>query len=215
MISAHYEFKNRLTSLQALGRLRTVAGLVSPLEFIPIAEKTKLILPIGEKIIAKALCFLNRLNKLGYNEIGISLNISVIQLLSPNFTNRLFELISEIQVNMKNIYIEITESVFASDYDKINSILEIMRKAGLQIMIDDFGTGYSSLYREQELKADYMKIDKYFIDNLLCADQSKAITGDIISMAHKLDTAQLLKELSTISSCSICKNTTATKYRDF
>jgi PAS domain S-box-containing protein len=172
---------------EALGRLRTgKLGLVSPLEFIPIAEKTKLILPIGEKIIAKALCFLNRLNKLGYNEIGISLNISVIQLLSPNFTNRLFELISEIQVNMKNIYIEITESVFASDYDKINSILEIMRKAGLQIMIDDFGTGYSSLYREQELKADYMKIDKYFIDNLLCADQSKAITGDIISMAHKL-----------------------------
>ena len=172
---------------EALGRLRTgKLGLVSPLEFIPIAEKTKLILPIGEKIIAKALCFLNRLNKLGYNEIGISLNISVIQLLSPNFTNRLFELISEIQVNMINIYIEITESVFASDYDKINSILEIMRKAGLQIMIDDFGTGYSSLYREQELKADYMKIDKYFIDNLLCADQSKAITGDIISMAHKL-----------------------------
>ena len=136
---------------EALGRLRTgKLGLVSPLEFIPIAEKTKLILPIGEKIIAKALCFLNRLNKLGYNEIGISLNISVIQLLSPNFTNRLFELISEIQVNMKNIYIEITESVFASDYDKINSILEIMRKAGLQIMIDDFGTGYSSLYREQD-----------------------------------------------------------------
>ena len=172
---------------EALGRLRTgKLGLVSPLEFIPIAEKTKLILPIGEKIIAKALCFLNRLNKLGYNEIGISLNISVIQLLSPNFTNRLFELISEIQVNMKNIYIEITESVFASDYDKINSILEIMRKAGLQIMIDDFGIGYSSLYREQELKADYMKIDKYFVDKLLDTNLNKAITSDIISISHKL-----------------------------
>ena len=111
-------------AFEALSRLRTgKLGLVSPLEFIPIAEKTKLILPIGEKVIAKAFSFLNRLKGLGYDEICISINISVIQLLSPDFIERLFELMSRMQVNSRNICIEITESVFASDYDGINYIL--------------------------------------------------------------------------------------------
>jgi PAS domain S-box-containing protein len=174
-------------AFEALSRLRTgKLGLVSPLEFIPIAEKTKLILPIGEKVIAKAFSFLNRLKGLGYDEICISINISVIQLLSPDFIERLFELMSRMQVNSRNICIEITESVFASDYDGINYILEKLKEAGFHIAIDDFGTGYSSLARERGLKVDCMKIDKYFIDKLSCIDLSKAITGDIISIAHKL-----------------------------
>lgn len=82
--------------------------------------------------------------------------------------------------------IEITESIFASDYEKINGIIERLRTAGLHIAIDDFGTGYSSLAREKELNVDSMKIDKYFIDQLLEPDQTHVITSDIISMAHKL-----------------------------
>ncbi len=176
-----------ICSFETLARLRTKKlGLVSPLEFIPIAEKTKLIIPIGDKVFIKAFRFLNRLKKCGYNEIGVSINVSVIQLLSPDFTSRLFKLISDMQVNPNNICIEITESVFASDYDNINSIIEKLRDAGLHIAIDDFGTGYSSLARERELKVNCMKIDKYFIDKLLYTDLNKAITGDIISIAHKL-----------------------------
>jgi EAL domain-containing protein (putative c-di-GMP-specific phosphodiesterase class I) len=159
---------------------------VSPLEFIPIAEKTKLILPIGEKVIVKAFHFLNKLRDLGYDKTVVSINISVIQLLSPDFTGRLFELITEMQVNPYNVCIEITESVFATDFDNINRLLGKLQGAGLNIIIDDFGTGYSSLSREGRLKVDCMKIDKYFIDNLMQIDLNKAITGDIISMAHKM-----------------------------
>lgn len=176
-----------ICEFEALARLRTdKLGLVSPVEFIPIAEKTELILPIGEKVIVKAFRFLNRLKELGYDEISVSINISVIQLLSPDFIRRLFELISGMQINSNNICFEITESVFASDYDNINSIIEKLRNVGLHIAIDDFGTGYSSLAREDGLKVDCMKIDKYFIDRLLRTDLNKAITGDIISIAHKL-----------------------------
>lgn len=176
-----------ISGFEALARLRTEKlGLVSPLEFIPIAEKTKLILPIGEKVIVKALRFLNKLKAHGYDELGVSINISVIQLLKPNFTSWLFELISDMQVNPRNICLEITESVFASDYETINNIIEKLRDAGLHVAIDDFGTGYSSLAREKELKADFMKIDKYFIDKLLNEDLNKSITSDIISMSHKL-----------------------------
>lgn len=172
---------------EALARLRTEKlGLVSPVEFIPIAEKTKLINPIGEKVMVKAFHFLNKLKKLGYPGINVTINVSAIQLLRPDFTGRLFALINEIQVNPMNISIEITESVFASDFEKINHVVEKLRASGLRIAIDDFGTGYSSLAREKELSVDYLKIDKYFIDNLLGANLNKAITSDIISMAHKL-----------------------------
>ena len=176
-----------ICGFEALARLNTEKlGLVSPLEFIPIAEKTKLIVPVGEKVIVKAFRFLNKLKARGYDEIGVSINISVIQLLKPDFTSRLFELISDMRVNPNNIGIEITESVFASDHNSINSVIEKLRHAGLNIAIDDFGAGYSSLAREKELEVDCMKIDKHFIDRLLHTDLNKAITGDIISMAHKL-----------------------------
>lgn len=159
---------------------------MSPLEFIPIAEKTKLILPIGEKVIVKAFQFLNRLKECGYDEISVSINISITQLLKPDFTSRLFELMSEMQINPKNIGIEITESIFASNYDNINKIIKELREAGIHIAIDDFGIGYSSFARERELKVDCLKIDKHFIDKLLSTDLKKAITSDIISMSHKL-----------------------------
>jgi len=176
-----------ICGFEALARLRTEKlGLVSPAEFIPIAEKTKLILPVGEKVIANAFSFLNKLREHGYDEVSVSINISIIQLLKPDFTIRLFELIKKMQVNPKNVGIEITESVFASDYKNFNLILERLRRAGMHIAIDDFGTGYSSFIRERELKADGLKIDKYFINKLLDIDINKAITCDIISMSHKL-----------------------------
>ena len=173
-----------ICGFEALARLRTEQlGLVSPLEFITIAEKTKLIIPIGEKVIVKAFRFLNKLKEHGFEQIGVSINISLIQLLNPDFTSRLFELISAMQVNPKNIGLELTESVFTYDFEYINNIIEQLRSAGIQIAIDDFGTGYSSLAREKELRVDCMKIDKLFIDDLLEPDLSKVITCDIISIS--------------------------------
>ena len=106
--------------------------------------------------------------------------------MNPDFTDRLFELMSEMQINSKNVGIEITESVFSSNLEKINNVFEKLRNAGIRIAIDDFGTGYSSLARENELNVNCLKIDKYFIDRLLDKDINEAITSDIISMAHKL-----------------------------
>ena len=178
---------NSACGFEALARLKTEKlGLVPPLEFISIAEKTKLIIPLGNIIIIKAFNFLNKLSALGYETISISINISTLQLLQPDFTSNLFDLISEMHVNPQNIGIEITESIFASDHDYINKIISKLRDAGLHVAIDDFGTGYSSLAREKELNVNCLKIDKYFIDKLLEDDLDKSITGDIITMAHRL-----------------------------
>lgn len=95
-------------------------------------------------------------------------------------------MIDEMNVSPANIGIEITESVFSSNYGEINCILGNLKEKGIRIGIDDFGTGYSSLAREQELNVDCLKIDKYFIDKLLEVDSEKAITAEIISIAHKM-----------------------------
>jgi EAL domain-containing protein (putative c-di-GMP-specific phosphodiesterase class I) len=178
---------NLICGFEALARLRTERlGSVTPMEFIPIAEKTKLIIPIGKAIMVQAFQFLKKINQIGHEVISVAINVSAIQLLRPDFTSGLLELIQKMQVDPRNIGIEITESIFSSDYDYINAVILELRDAGLHIAIDDFGTGYSSLRRERELNVNSLKIDKYFIDKLLVDGTQRAITGDIISIAHRL-----------------------------
>ena len=178
---------NQICGFEALARLQSSQfGLVPPLEFIPIAEKSKLIIPLGEKIIIQALRFLKTLMESGHNAISLSINVSAIQLLNDDFVKNLFEMINQMQVNPENIGLELTESIFASNYEQLNSILAELQAYGIRIAIDDFGTGYSSLARERELNVDCLKIDKYFIDKLLVLKPEKTITADIISMGHKL-----------------------------
>ena len=178
---------NRINAFEALARLRSKKlGQVSPVEFIPVAEKTKLILPVGNKVIQRSLEFLRTIEEHGYSDVSVSINISAVQLLKNDFVSRLIDTVSEMQANSNNITLEITESIFASNYQEINDILLKIREKGIKIAIDDFGTGYSSLARERELNVDCMKIDKFFIDELSSMDEGRFITGDIISMAHKL-----------------------------
>lgn len=178
---------NKICGFEALARLHSEKlGLVPPLEFIPISEKTKLIIPLGEKIIHKAFSFLNKLKENGYKTISVSINISAIQLARNDFIKNLLERINVMNVDPANIGLEITESMFASNYQEMNNILGELMNYGIKIAIDDFGTGYSSLARERELNVNCLKIDKYFIDKLLTLKSDEAITGDIISMAHRL-----------------------------
>ena len=183
-----YDLKTkRICGFEALARLECESlGLVRPLEFIPIAEKTKLIIPLGNKITLKALSFLKTVQELGYKDIYISINVSVKQLLKSGFCANLYDLINNIKVSPEFIRLELTESVFESNYQEINLILGELIEAGFSIDIDDFGTGYSSLARVSELNISCLKIDKFFIDKLMYLKPEEAITGDIISMAHKL-----------------------------
>ena len=172
---------------EALARLRTEAlGLLSPLEFIPIAEKTKLILPLGESVFIRAFAFLKTLSDKGHQAVRVSVNVSIIQLLYPDFADWLTQLMNTMGVDPGSVGIEITESIFTSDYAAANRSVVKLQAAGMHVSIDDFGIAYSSLARLKRLHIDCLKIDKYFIDRLLDTDPGKLITGDIISMAHRL-----------------------------
>ena len=161
-------------------------GLVMPTEFIPIAEESGLIIGLGLEILEQSCNFLREIEQKALPQINISVNVSAIQLIGDDFVRKLEEVLSKTRANPRQLTLELTESIFSSNYDEINLKLSQIREMGIYIAIDDFGTGYSSLARERELSVDSLKIDKYFIDKILILDQEKLITGDIISMAHKL-----------------------------
>ncbi|MDY0287758.1 MAG: EAL domain-containing protein [Sphaerochaeta sp.] len=178
---------HKICGFEALARLNSKQyGRVPPLEFIPIAEKTKVIIPLGRQIILQAFRFSNSLREKGYEDIDVSINISAIQLLEKSFAKNLIVMMDAMHIDPAHIELEITESVFASNYQEINEILGELKTSGIKISIDDFGTGYSSLARERELNVDCLKIDRSFIVKLLTLKDEEAITGDVIRMAHRM-----------------------------
>jgi PAS domain S-box-containing protein len=172
---------------ESLARLKSkTLGPISPTEFIPNAEKSKLIIPLGEKVLDLSFKFLNKLKNHGYENIKISVNISAIQLLKADFTEKLLKIVEDNQINPTNVELEITESIYENDYEHINEIITNLQRLGFAISIDDFGTGYSSIARGDELNVNSLKIDKSFMDKLLIVEHHKSIISDIISMAHRL-----------------------------
>jgi PAS domain S-box-containing protein len=178
---------NRVEGFEALARFKSEKlGMVSPVEFIPIAEETQLIVPIGRSVLEMAGAFQKRLQALGYGHVRTFVNVSAIQLLRGEYVADFLSVLKKYGVAPENFGMEITESVFVDNYLAINKKLEQLMELGVEISIDDFGTGYSSLARERELKVNCLKIDKSFIDRLMILRPEFAITGDIISMAHKM-----------------------------
>ncbi len=178
---------NKIKGFEALARLKSSQlGEVTPVEFIPMAEEVRLLVPIGMKILRMAGGFMKKLKDNGYDDICVSVNVSPIQFLRNEFLEDLEEAIKEMQIDTRTLCLEITESIFTDDFEMVNRKIARIRDMGIKVAIDDFGTGYSSLSRERELQVDFLKIDKYFADKLLESDPDKAITSDIISIAHKL-----------------------------
>ncbi|MGE4454476.1 MAG: EAL domain-containing protein [Sphaerochaeta sp.] len=177
----------RITDFEALSRWESpLLGKISPSKFIEIAEKARLIVPLGRIIVEKALQFLSLLEREGFGDIRVSINISAIQLMHKGFLQMLMNSIERAQVNANNITLEVTESVFISKFQEVNDLFFTLQQRGISIAIDDFGTGYSTLSRERELNVNCLKIDKAFIDKLAVLEDKDAITADIISLAHKL-----------------------------
>lgn len=177
---------NTIDGFEALVRMQSEKlGRVPPLEFISIAEKLQLIVPLGLQIMRKACTFLRKLQLSGYYKTTVGVNISAIQFFRSEFVDDIIKIIKETKVDPSRVCIEITESVFLGNYEDINAKLAFLRNMGIKVSIDDFGVGYSSLAREGELNIDYLKIDKVFIDKLLRVTPEKAIAGDIIAIAHR------------------------------
>lgn len=162
-------------------------GDVAPSNFIPLAEETNLIIPIGQWVMKTAIETLKIWQK-KYNFSGIiSINVSPIQLKQEDFLYELEQLISENCINPSFIEIEVTEGVFINNIDETIEKLKKIKSIGFRISLDDFGTGYSSLSYLQSLPLNTLKIDKSFINDICSADGIQAnITSSIINMVSKM-----------------------------
>ncbi len=178
---------NQIIGFEALARMNSKKlGFVSPVEFIDIAEKKQLILPLGTMILEKACIFTRKLVGMGYKDIRMAVNVSGIQLLMDDFVDTVSDIIDRTGIETKNLELEITESVMLENYAMINDALQKLRNMGIEVSMDDFGTGFSSLASIGELNIDIVKIDRHFIMKIIKGTEKNLITNDIISMAHKL-----------------------------
>lgn len=163
-----------------------VRGLVSPVDFIPFAEETGLIVEIGEWIFEEAARFVHKMSKKTPQPFQISVNKSPVQFHQRLKSKDWITHLEEIGVDPKQIVVEITEGVLLDgDIEVKNRLLEF-RDAGIEVAIDDFGTGYSSLSYLNKFGIDYLKIDQSFTKNIQKGSSEMAISEAIIVMAHKL-----------------------------
>lgn len=183
-----YDTKNKkLRGVEALIRWRDEEGrMISPGEFIPIAEKSSLIIGIGEWVMEKAIATLAKWKRqLGVSMI-MSINISAVHFAQDGFAHRLIGLVKEYGVSPKEVELEITETVLVEDFAHIIRKLELLQQYGIQAAIDDFGTGYSSLSYLRSLPIQTIKIDKSFIDVMLKDKAGNTIIESIVDMVNRL-----------------------------
>ncbi|WOD61567.1 EAL domain-containing protein [Niallia taxi] len=161
-------------------------GFVSPAEFIPIAEETNLIVPIGDWVIKQAAQQMRAWNKQGINDIKMSINISARQFHCSDFAEIIGEHVDKYGLNTKMIELEITESTL-QNMDLSLEILHKLKAYGFNISIDDFGKGYSSLSYLKYLPIDTIKIDKTFVDDITDPVHKGSLVKAIIDMGHNMN----------------------------
>lgn len=160
-------------------------GFISPLEFIPLAEETGLIVPLGKWVLRNA-CKQNKFwQDAGLQAIPIAINISVRQIQADHFVDSVKEVLNQVGLDPRYLELEITESII-QNIEKSTIILNQLRDLGVTLSIDDFGTGYSSLSYLKHLPIDKIKIDKSFVDDIIYHSNQGAIVKTIIDMGSNL-----------------------------
>lgn len=171
---------------EALARMKSQKlGMISPMEFITLAEQRGLMVPLGDKIIDLATDFLQTIQERFDGNVNVAINVSALQMIEENFTSKLQKLAERKQINLYQVELELTESLFSQDLNLIAKRLKELRQLGIRISIDDFGTGFSSLSRLGSLEIDILKLDRLFV-MALSEESEHDLVSDIISMAHHL-----------------------------
>jgi EAL domain-containing protein (putative c-di-GMP-specific phosphodiesterase class I) len=175
--------QDRFTGFEALIRWNhPTRGMVSPVEFIPLAEETGLIVPIGEWVIREAC----RQATVWPEDLSIAINISPKQFSNSGLTSTILQALSASAIDPARLELEITESIFIANVDETLSVLHSLRNLGVRIALDDFGTGYSSLSYLRSFPFDKVKIDRSFVNDLGRAGNAHAVVRAITTLADAL-----------------------------
>lgn len=187
-----------MEGMEALIRwLHPTKGMISPIEFIPLAEETGLINEIGRWVIKEVCEQCSRWERKGLHTVPIAFNVSELQLENLSFEEELINRLMESGLNPSSVQIEITESVIIKSIERCTELLNRLRRFGIKISLDDFGTGYSSLHYIQLLPIDTIKIDRSFVKEISLRAHDGLIIGDIISIAHRLNMQVIAEGVET------------------
>ena len=189
----------RMVGMEALIRwVHPEKGYISPAEFIPLAEDTGMIVPLGEFVLRAACRFGNSLRRKADGELRLAVNISVHQLMQDDFIQRLQRILREENYPPELLELEITESILMESLEENVKKLKQLRQMGMHISLDDFGTGYSSLTYLSRLPIDVLKIDKSFVQEVGITEHGAAIIGTIIELAHQINMAVVAEGVETL-----------------
>jgi len=176
-----------ITGAEALIRwTHPTQGLVSPAQFIPIAEDCGLILPIDNWVLREACEQARAWVDAGLPVMTMAVNVSAMELEDPTFLEGLFAILKKTRLDPRSLEVEITESVLMKHAESGASILQTLRASGVQVAIDDFGTGYSSLSYLHKFAVDALKIDQSFVGRITSAKDDVSLVAAVISMARSL-----------------------------
>lgn len=203
-LELHYQPKmdlrtRRIVSVEALMRWRHPAkGMTSPAEFIPIAEETGLIVPMGKWALETACRDALDWKKRGLPPVQMSVNLSARQLNSPTIISDIDEVLNATGLNPAMLELEITESVMMKNPEQAAALLQQIRDMGVGLAIDDFGTGYSSLSYLRRFPLTAVKIDRSFVKDLSQDRDAEALTAGIITLAHGLHMRVIAEGVETV-----------------
>jgi len=190
-IQPQYNVNGTIIGAEVLIRWRhPERGMVSPAEFIPMAEETGLIIPVGRWVIEQACILIRHWQEQFKDTIPfdhIAVNVSALQFMQDSFVDMVREIIQSTEANPKYLELEITEGMLISDVDETIAKISQLKEMGIRFSVDDFGTGYSSLMYLSRLPIEQLKIDRGFVKNIEKDKYNSAIVETIISMAKHLN----------------------------
>lgn len=207
--------ENAIIGFEALIRwFHPERGLVSPIEFIPIAEETNLILPIGEWVLEQVCYQTQEWNTLGYSLVA-AVNASAKQFLKSDMKEVVSKILGQTGLNPSNLKLEVTESLAMQDVDHSVETLTELSNMGVRISIDDFGTGYSSLGYLKKFPFHTLKIDRSFISDLPGNVEDSKITKTIVSMAQSLELEIVAEGVETQAQIEFLKDLNCDYYQGY
>ncbi len=191
---------NRVSAFEALVRWnQSEKGFISPAEFIPIAEETGLIIPMGAMILRMACLQAKKWVEMGFSNIQVAVNFSAKQFALDNMVEDIKQVLLETHLNPKNLKLEITEYTAVCEAEKTITIMKALSGMGIQISIDDFGTGYSSLSYLKRFPIHTLKMDKSFIDHVTDDEEDASFARMVIGIAKSLNLDLIAEGVETES----------------
>lgn len=180
-------------------------GFISPAVFIPIAEKSKLILKIGRFVFERVCNDLSEWKKQGKKIVPVSVNLSRVELYQPDIVKFINKTIQMYNLSSDFIEIEITETVAINELNILKNVLNELRKHGFSISMDDFGTGYSSISCLRDMPIDILKLDKSFLGGIEHDERSRNIAKSIVSLAKSLDLVVIIEGVESKEQAELMK----------